>query len=74
MTSDKIKYKNNKNNTSGMVYNAIIDIPPKFNFPFNKTFFENDYNKMNINNEGMKLRNTMKEFKLNENFYSLTYK
>ena len=72
LSSEKIKNKKEENNR-GIVYKAIIDIPPKFNFPFNKTFFENDYNKLN-NNEGIRLRNTMKELKLNDNIHCLTYK
>ena len=78
LSTGKIKVKNKQNNLANNK-NAIIDIPPRINFPFNKTFFENDYNNKdknnNINNyDNMKLRNTMKELKVNENFYCLTYK
>ena len=80
LSSGRIKVKNMQNNLV-INKNSIIDIPPRINFPFNKTFFENDFNNkdkisnMNNNNyDNMKLRNTMKELKLNENIYCLTYK
>ena len=78
LSTGRIKAKNMQNNIT-INKNSIIDIPPRINFPFNKTFFENEHNNKdknnNINNyDNMKLRNTMKQLKVNENFYCLTYK
>ena len=79
-SSGRMKVKNMQNNLATNK-NSIIDIPPRIIFPFNKTFFENDnYNKDKNNNiitndyDNTKLRNTMKELKMNENFFCLTYK
>ena len=76
-SSEKIKVKNSKNNLP-INKNTILDNPPRIIFSVNKTFFDNDSNKnnnMNSNNyDNMKLRNTMKQLKVNENFYCLTYK
>ena len=78
-SSGKIKVKNTQNNLA-INKNSIIDIPPRIIFPFNKTFFDNDKkniknNITNYNNyDNMKIRNTMKELKMNENFDCLTYK
>lgn len=72
LSSERITFKNKKNYFP-IKNNAIIDIPPKFNFPFNETFFENEYNR-DKNNLDFKIRNTMKELKLADNFKCLTYK
>ena len=78
-SSGRMKVKNMQNNLATNK-NSIIDIPPRIIFPFNKTFFENDNNNKdknnttNNNNDNMNLRNTMKELKMNENFFCLTYK
>ena len=78
-SSGRMKVKNMQNNLT-INKNSIIDIPPRIIYPFNKTFFENDNNNKdknnttNNNNDNMNLRNTMKELKMNENFFCLTYK
>ena len=79
-SSGRMKVKNMQNNLA-INKNSIIDIPPRIIFPFNKTFFENDNNNRDKNNniinnnyDNRKLRNTMKELKMNENLYCLTYK
>ena len=78
------KYNNTKNiknikttfvtNTSN---NFAKVVHPNFEYRFNRTSYDNnDKNKNNnINYENMKLRNTMKELKINDNnIHSLTYK
>ena len=78
------KFKNNNNiknikntfvtNTSN---NFSKVVHPNFEYRFNRTSYDNnDKNKNNnINYENMKLRNTMKELKINDNnIHSLTYK
>ena len=62
------------NNDLPIYNNAIINIPPKFNIPFNKTFIEKDYikEKNNLHFDNFKLRNTMKELNIKDNIYCLT--
>ena len=79
-SSGRMKVKNMQNNLA-INKNSIIDILPRIIFPFNKTFFENDNNNRDKNNniinnnyDNKKLRNTMKELKMNENIYCLNYK
>ena len=53
-----------------------INMPLNINMVFNKTFIEKDYNKQknNINIDNFKIRNTMKELKIKDNFNCLTGK
>ena len=72
LSSERISFKNMKNYFP-IKNSSIIDIPPKFNFPFNKTFLGNEHYK-DKNNLDIKIRNTMKELKLADNFQYLTSK
>ena len=75
--------KNIKNIKTTFVTNTSNNfakvVHPNFEYRFNKTSYDNnDKNKNknnNINYENMKLRNTMKELKINDNnIHCLTYK
>ena len=76
ISNEKIKSHNIKNMKRTFVNtnnnNIIKNLRSKLDYGFNKTFY--DKNKNHIYSENFKLRNTMKELKINDNKHCLTYK
>ena len=70
LSTERINSKYINNNFNLGTNNPIIEMPPKYNLNFNRTYFDNDYNKekKNNNNDYLKLKRTLKELNINEQF------
>ena len=70
LSTERINSKYINNNFNLGVNNPIIEIPPKYNLNFNRTYFENDFNKekKNNNHDYHKMKRILKEININEQF------
>ena len=70
LSTERVKSKYLNNNLNLGSNNPIIEMPLKYNLNFNRTYFENDFNKekKNNNDDYLKMKRTLKEININDQF------